>query len=233
MIVSNTGFFYQHFTPKTCAHYYCVPIVFKVFQVMVSQAILGIRTYNIAHRNVWIGRNLSFAYIVIVVFQCFGNLYNRTPVMANGNCTAGSANPDFPIAAWTFYFAAMLFDCLAISISTVYLIKMKTAARAASATSKILDILLYDGLGYWVALTAVNIMNIVIYREASHDIQTSGSTLGYAITWIMSQRILIHAREERVRQGSTVVSKPSTRTQSRPPSEFTEKRAMKTGVMVV
>lgn len=29
MIVSNTGFFYQHFTPKTCARYHCVPIVFK------------------------------------------------------------------------------------------------------------------------------------------------------------------------------------------------------------
>ena len=62
--ISNTGFFYHHFSPKACAHYAYVAPVFKgtvlasraptpsgpqrltslpVFQVMVSHAILGVR----------------------------------------------------------------------------------------------------------------------------------------------------------------------------------------------
>ncbi|KAH9996164.1 hypothetical protein BJV74DRAFT_295264 [Russula compacta] len=194
LLVSNAGFFYQHFTPNICVHYCYIAPIFKVFQVMVSQAILGIRAYNIAQRNVWIGRSLLFAYTAVVVFQWCTDLVNRMPVMTNGNCTIGTANPHYPISAWSFYFVAMLFDGLALSISTVCLLKVKAKTATASAGQKLLRIMLYDGLGYWVALTAVNIINIIIYRDASRTIQSSGASLGYAITWITSQRILIHLR---------------------------------------
>jgi hypothetical protein len=62
-------------------------------------------------------------------------------------------------------------------------------------------------------LTAVNMMNVFLYRRAGHSIQSAGYifllfkadcsltmcfllsvSLAYAIVWIMSQRILIHVR---------------------------------------
>ncbi|KAI9455409.1 hypothetical protein F5148DRAFT_392447 [Russula earlei] len=203
MTLSNTGFFYHHFSPNGCSHYYIVAPVFKVFQVMISQAILGIRAYNIAHRNIRIGRTLLAAYFVVNVFQWFTDIHNRIPTQTRGNCVPGNLHPDDPIAPWTFYFASMLFDLLTLSISTFYLLKVK--APSASVSSKMAKILLYDGLGYFVALTAVNMMNIILYRGAAKAIQSSGVSLAYAFTWIMSQRILIHLREARVEPASVIV----------------------------
>ncbi|KIJ63169.1 hypothetical protein HYDPIDRAFT_113767, partial [Hydnomerulius pinastri MD-312] len=55
--------------------------------------------------------------------------------------------------------------------------------------------MIYDGLGYFVVLTACNILNLILYRASDEAVQSSGASLGYAVTWIMSQRILIHLRE--------------------------------------
>lgn len=149
-------------------------------------------------------------YIIVVMFQGYTNLFNRIPVMTNGNCMIENAHPDQPISAWTFYLTAMLYDFVALLISTVYLLKPNAAEvmfprhilasiLAPQSASRILDILLYDGLGYFVALTAVNLMNVFLYRATTHIIQTSGASLGYAVTWIMSQRILNHLRDERMK----------------------------------
>ncbi|RXW21328.1 hypothetical protein EST38_g4524 [Candolleomyces aberdarensis] len=51
--------------------------------------------------------------------------------------------------------------------------------------------MLYDGLGYLLVLTGVNILNLLLYKE-SPEIQTAGSSLAYCVSWIMSQRLLIH-----------------------------------------
>lgn len=55
--------------------------------------------------------------------------------------------------------------------------------------------MLYDGLGYFVALTASNILNLILYRASDVNIQSAGVSLSYSVTWIMSQRILIHLRD--------------------------------------
>ena len=41
--------------------------------------------------------------------------------------SAGSRRPEL----WSFYLAAMLFDCLTLSISTVYLLRMKVAGASS------------------------------------------------------------------------------------------------------
>jgi hypothetical protein len=43
--------------------------------------------------------------------------------MTNISCMIENAHPDQPISAWTFYLTAMLYDFVALLISTVYLLK--------------------------------------------------------------------------------------------------------------
>jgi len=207
-IVSGVGFFYHHFPPTVCARYGYLSPVLKVLQVMVSHAILGVRTYNIAQRTPLVGRVILTAYFVVVVMEWVSELYRRFPVQTNGNCVIGTPHPDSVISAWTFYFFAMLFDLLTLSISTYHLLKAQ--ANSISPASKLMRMLLYDGLIYFVALTAVNMVNIFLFRQLDHAIQASGVNLAYATTWIMSQRILIHVREARARQSTVIVSPPST-----------------------
>ncbi|KAI9459889.1 hypothetical protein BJY52DRAFT_299307 [Lactarius psammicola] len=207
LVASNVGFFYHGFTPKACEHYRFAAPVLKVVQIMVSQAILGVRAYGVSQRNSWVGRTLLLTYILGVGFQWFTSLYDRIPVMTDGNCIVTSAHPKSPVSTWSFYLVAMLYDCLTLSISTIYLMKVKSTA---SGTSRLFKILLYDGIGYFVALTLTNLANILMFRGTNHVLQTTGASFEYSVTWIMSQRILIHLRDVRDRT-SIVFQLPSSR----------------------
>jgi len=209
IIITNINFFDHHFSSEDCARYSYVGPIFKVIQVMVSQAILGIRAYQIAEHRVWVGSALIPIYIAVVTVQWFTDLFNRIPVMIDNDCLTANARPDYVISAWTFYLAAMLFDSLALSISTIYLLKKKPSAMPQSRASKLLKIMLYDGLGYFVALTAVNLINIVIFRGGNLVTSTAGTSLGYVTTLIMSQRILLHPREAQMKGTSVVVQIPT------------------------
>jgi len=47
------------------------------------------------------------------------------------SCVIATPHPDAAISAWTFYFSAMLYDLLTLSISTYYLLKAKANALSA------------------------------------------------------------------------------------------------------
>ncbi|KAH9978173.1 hypothetical protein BGW80DRAFT_1456267 [Lactifluus volemus] len=170
IVLSNVGFFYPEFTPNICGHYFYTIPVFKVIQLMVSQAILALRTYGISLRKVWVGRTVIMAYFVVVGYEWVSTLAYRRPVMTGtsgqpyGDCLVSNSRPDSPIATWSMYFAAMLYDCLILSIAAYYLLRMKI--QGMSTMSKLLKI----------------------------------SSFGFATIGIMSQRLLIRtraAREER------------------------------------
>ncbi|TBU61098.1 hypothetical protein BD310DRAFT_813760 [Dichomitus squalens] len=197
LVTSNVGFFSESFTPQGCKKYYIIPPVLKVVQIMISQLILGIRTINISRRAPRVFWTVVVAFISVSIAEAFLNLSNRVqlpaPPAAQGlrhNCTAGNKPPKLTV--WLFYVFAMIYDLLVLGISTFYLIGF---GPNFGKLGRLVRIMLTDGLVYFVALTGVNIANLILYRSSIEAAQSSGVTLGYALTWIMSQRILIHLRD--------------------------------------
>ncbi|KAG2065004.1 hypothetical protein BDR04DRAFT_205534 [Suillus decipiens] len=121
MVLSNYGVFSTGFTLESCKHYYMISPIFKVIQTMISQVILGVRTFNIARRNRRVGIALVVLYFVSVSLEWFTNMFNRTPVVVHGNCTPGNAGK--VLSAWVYYTVAMLYDLVALIVSTVYLLR--------------------------------------------------------------------------------------------------------------
>ncbi|KAG2139323.1 hypothetical protein DEU56DRAFT_326765 [Suillus clintonianus] len=190
MILSNYGVFSTSFTQETCHRYYMVAPVFKVIQTMISQVILGVRTFNIARRDKRIGISLIVLYFVSVSLEWFTNMFDRIPVIVNGNCTPGNSGKI--LSAWFYYIVAMLYDLAVLTISTVYLLRYNPLS---SRLERLVRVLIYDGIGYFVVLTGSNIFNIILYHTSDIQTQAAGASLGFAVIWIMSQRILIHLRE--------------------------------------
>ncbi|KAG2750414.1 hypothetical protein P692DRAFT_201853835 [Suillus brevipes Sb2] len=193
MILSNYGVFSTGFTQESCKHYYMVAPVFKVIQTMISQVILGVRTFNIARRDRRIGIALVVLYFVSVSLEWFTNMFDRiqpTAVVVSGNCTPG--NPGKILSAWLYYTVAMSYDLAVLTISTVYLLRYNPLS---GRLERLVRVLIYDGIGYFVVLTGSNIFNIVLYHTSDIETQAAGASIGFAVIWIMSQRILIHLRE--------------------------------------
>lgn len=191
MLLSNYGYFATNITPEICQHYFILAPIFKVLQTMVSQVIIGFRTWNIARRNRRIGLTLVLLFLTAVTLEWFTNMFDRIPVTDEpGNCTPGNAGKT--LSAWLYYVTAMMYDLVILTISTTHLLQYDVLSNRLE---RIVRVLMYDGIGYLVVLTGSNVLNIVLYRESDIQTQSAGASIGYAVTWIMSQRILIHLRE--------------------------------------
>ncbi|KAG2151250.1 uncharacterized protein EDB93DRAFT_308172 [Suillus bovinus] len=228
MLFSNYGDFATTFTQETCQDYYILAPIFKILQTMVSQVILGFRTWNIARRNMRVGITLALLFLTAITLEWFTNMFDRIPVVVDGNCTPGNAGKT--LSAWLYYVTAMMYDLVILTISTTHLLQYNVLS---SRLERIVRVLMYDGIGYVVVLTGSNILNIVLYRESNVQTQviisnfrtpwrltaisvrfydqSAGASIGYAVTWIMSQRILIHLQEmqENPHMESVVLARPA------------------------
>ncbi|KAJ8589111.1 hypothetical protein M405DRAFT_881770 [Rhizopogon salebrosus TDB-379] len=214
MVISNYGVLSDSFTAKTCHHYYMLPSIFKVLQTMVSQVILGVRTFNITLNNRRVGIALVVLYFVSISVEWFINMFHRIPISANcsfvgkalinGSCTPANAGKE--LTSYIYYIIAMSYDFILLTISTVYLLRYNPLSIRLG---RLLHSLIYEGLGYFVVLagkytalvlntilskvpSGVNIFNIVCYHTNNVQNQSVGASVGYVVTWFMSQRLLIH-----------------------------------------
>ncbi|KAG2141414.1 uncharacterized protein EDB93DRAFT_634199 [Suillus bovinus] len=190
LVGSNYGYFSTDFTQQACQRYYLVAPIFKAVQIMISQVILGVRTFNVAGRDRRIGIALLALYFFLVLVEWSTDMYGRTPVVIDGNCTSADAGKT--LSTWFFYLAAMLYDIVVVTISTKYLLRY---SPLSSRVERLVRVLIYDGVGYFVVLTASNVLNLILYHTTDFQTQVCRASMGYAVTWIMSQRILIHVRE--------------------------------------
>ncbi|PPQ98410.1 hypothetical protein CVT24_004089 [Panaeolus cyanescens] len=185
---------------------------------MVSQAILGVRAFNLSRRSKYIGWCfivLYFTATVVSALQLSVPAERETPPQRRSvmhwamcvfrlhtiqfpdadfmqdNCRA--FNPVQVLGAWIFYAIAIIYDVLTTGIS---LMPKTFDYKDVKTNPDVSKPMLYDGLGYLVVLTAVNILNLILYRTSA-EIQvrisfTAGASLAYCVSWIMSQRLLIH-----------------------------------------
>jgi hypothetical protein len=206
MVVSNYGVL-GTFSAEECNSYYLVAPFFKVVQTMISQVILGVRTFNIARRERSVGIALAVAFFLTTGLDWFTNMYRRVPVLESGSCTPGN-DGTYP-TAWIYYVVSILWDTGTLSVSSFYLVRYNAIN---GRLSRLIKTMIYDGLGYFLVLTAVNAFNLVLYRASDQAVQSAGASMGYAITWIMSQRILLHLRElsepEIARFENIILSRP-------------------------
>ncbi|KAF9784374.1 hypothetical protein BJ322DRAFT_845521 [Thelephora terrestris] len=200
LVISNFGWFYHGFSADACSKYHLVAPVFKVIQIIISQAIIGYRTWNISQRSRDMGVFLLAFGLIIAALEGFSNLGSRSPVQNGGNCSPGNNMARMP--QWVFYLLSTIFDVTTIGISSFFLIK---SSSGISRMSSVPAMLFYDGLGYVFTLIAVNTMNLILYRNSiDRGTQASGASFGFMVVWVMSQSFLIHiheAAEIRAQQG--------------------------------
>ncbi|KZV89610.1 hypothetical protein EXIGLDRAFT_771596 [Exidia glandulosa HHB12029] len=188
--VSNIGQF-AWFSPAACDKFFLVSPIFKVVQTVICQAILSVRTYAISKREPWVAYLMTASFFAFMVAEAFVNIYQRPTTALDSACTSGNAEGH--LIAWTHYVLSMVYDLATLIISSYYL--LGRSPMTYFSFSRLARMMMFDGIGYFFVLTAVNILNIILYKTAPTALQSAGASLGYAITWIMAQRILIHLRD--------------------------------------
>ncbi|KAJ6545649.1 hypothetical protein B0H19DRAFT_286123 [Mycena capillaripes] len=191
MIIGNTGFFYHGFTAESCRRYYWLAPIFKLLLYMTSQAILGIRTYAVSRKSPHVLKVLVMLYILATAAEAVSSFWKRIPSQANGNCTSGNA-PGVHLAS-LYYVGGLLFDLVSMAISSAYLWKFSGANR--SSPTQLVRMMLHDGIVYFIALSAMNVVNIIFYNNPNTAVQASAGPLGFAFTMIFSGRFILNLSE--------------------------------------
>ncbi|KAG2340467.1 hypothetical protein BDR05DRAFT_537188 [Suillus weaverae] len=205
IVLSNYGYFSTSYTIQTCQRYYLVAPVFKVIQTMISQTILGVRTFNVARRDRRVGIALLLICLFSITAEWFSELFHRTSVVVDGNCTSADAGK--VLSTWFYYLAVMVYDIVTVTISTTHLLRYNPLS---TRVERLIRVLIYDGIGYFIVLSAANVLNLILYHTTDIETQSAGASIGYAVTWIMSQRILINIREpDAQRLENVIVARPT------------------------
>ncbi|KAH7916523.1 hypothetical protein BJ138DRAFT_283961 [Hygrophoropsis aurantiaca] len=171
LILSNIGFFYSQFSLESCQAFFLIPPIFKVLQSMVSQSIMASS-----------------------IMACYSTMAGRKPMYhPSGVCLATNLDGHH-LGTWVYYACCIVYDVITTIISVWFLLKYKMTLSNRSIMSKLANTMLYDGMGYFVLLTVTNTVNLNLYRSSA-PIQAAAVTVGYVLTWIMSQKLLINLHD--------------------------------------
>ncbi|KAJ7849442.1 hypothetical protein B0H13DRAFT_2361249 [Mycena leptocephala] len=199
MIIGNTGFFYHGFTEKSCRRYYWLTPILKLLLYMTSQAILGLRTYAVSRKSPLVLKVLVVLYIIATTAESISSFWKRIR-----DCTSGNA-PGVHLAS-LYYVGGLIFDVVSMLISSAYLWKFSSANR--SSASQLVRMMLHDGIMYFVALSGMNVVNIIFYNNPNTAVQASAGPLGFAFTMIFSGRFILNLSERYTPDG--VSGEPSS-----------------------
>ncbi|VDC02833.1 unnamed protein product [Peniophora sp. CBMAI 1063] len=173
---------------EMCARTHAIPVTLKLIQTIVSQIIIGLRTYTLARYSTRVKHFLIVIFLVTCGLEAFSNYFRRVLLWHDRLCTTG--NLPGLMFTFTYYIWAVVYDVCAISIATYYLFSLHLETK-----SLLIRQMLLDGLGYLVVLTAINLTNLIFYLSAKQYLQVRAITVGITFTWILSQGMIIHTRK--------------------------------------
>ncbi|KAG1848670.1 hypothetical protein F4604DRAFT_1935257 [Suillus subluteus] len=82
------------------------------------------------------------------------------------SCTLADAGRT--LSTWFFYLAAMLYDIMMVTTSTIHLLHYNPLS---SRVERLVRVLIYDGIGYFIVLTASNVLNLILYHTTNFETQ--------------------------------------------------------------
>ncbi|KAF7373838.1 hypothetical protein MSAN_00595700 [Mycena sanguinolenta] len=206
VIIGNLGFFYHGFTPASCQKFYWAPPILKLLLYLVSQAILAMRAYAVSKKALWVRIVLPVAFVLTLVPELISIFYKRVPVSVKGSCT--SENPTGIKIGSLFYVGALVFDVVAMIITSMYLWKFSPANR--SPLSRLNRMLIEGGMVYFAPLMSMNIVNLIFFQNPDTTFHPAAAVLGYSITMIYSSRFILYLSERGDKSEHPSSSRPGT-----------------------
>ncbi|KAJ7513148.1 hypothetical protein B0H11DRAFT_18244 [Mycena galericulata] len=151
----------------------------------------GSRTYAVSRKSPMVLYILIVLSVVCSSVEFVSTFWKRVAFQTNANCTSGNL-PGVKIAS-LYYVGCLVFDVVAMYITATYLWKFSNTNRAS--LSRLTRMMLEDGIMYFIALSAMNVMNLIFFQSRDTTLQSSGASLGFAVTMIFSSRFILNLSE--------------------------------------
>jgi len=197
-------------TPTTSLLLANMSTALRVIVIVVSEAILAVRTWAIWGKN----RSILIFLCIVSAAALGGNAalvirgVNNTHIQSpDANCTivVNSQSQAYLIP----YVVTIAYETITMSLSAVRILKWR-GQMTPSARTPLLDTLWKDGIMYFTWMIALGIANIFLVFHGSVAVRTGGAQLQSSLHSILSTRIVLHLARlpssQRSDRGSVPVS---------------------------
>jgi len=175
---------YSHIEPAICMWIICS-----------ADCILLIRCYALWEKNKYILAFGIFGLLAIASVQAAGAaLVSPVPFpegVARFSCIAAGKPGGTAIEA-AFWLTPFCFD---VSITSLTLYRAYVY-RQRGTKSPVLDTFVRSGVGYFICIASVNLINTIFYYQKNPNIQAVNSSLALLVTSLLAQRLVLHTRRE-------------------------------------
>lgn len=200
----NLWLFNANFTKEECATLHYLIAATCMWTTLGSEAILAVRTYA------FLGKKpvLAVFFITLLVGEAAFLLYVSVAAVyqidpfpigdRTGPCTA-SDKPGKHIVSG-FWLAPVAFDLICTFLTIWKAVSMRDALKS----SHIFQTFLREGLGYFLAVAGVNVLNAAFMFQSNPNLQNINCFLALVLSQVLCCRLVLNlmaAREERT--GST------------------------------
>jgi len=190
-IILQVAFYEKNWSLSVCERYVKFPGATTLCVVAVAELIMILRVYALYSANRVI---LGVLLVVLAAQVALMGLAVSTgvrvplPLSFPGCVLTGEAK------LFAIFWAAPLFTDSCIFLLTLFRLKTYLADRVKMP---MMDLLLRDGILYFVAIFSVNLMNTLIYFLAVDDLKALGASFSQIITSIMIARLQLNLRGQR------------------------------------
>lgn len=200
----NLWLFNANFSKEQCATLHYLIAATCMWTVLGSEAILALRTYAFLGKKPAIGIFLAILLVGetgFLLYVAIAAVYQIDPIPIGdmrGPCTA-SDKPGQHIVMG-FWLAPVAFDLICTFLTLWKALSMKDVMKS----SRILKVFIREGLGYFLAVAAVNLLNAAFMFQKNPSLQNINCFLALVLSQVLCCRLVLNlmASKERRAGGS-------------------------------
>ncbi|EIM80014.1 uncharacterized protein STEHIDRAFT_150848 [Stereum hirsutum FP-91666 SS1] len=188
-------------TEESCSRYLRILPAFAVLVELSVELVLVLRVYALWGRNKWLLIFLSLMMLgftgVMVSSAVLSFGYTKLPAWP-GPCLITQqpsiAGPNFIVA---FFASPMVVD-FTLTAMTIW---RGLRHRASGSTSRPINIFIKHHVLYFVAISSLNLINVVFFLQKNKLIQSLNVAISIQLSTVLSCRLILNLRANRDRSG--------------------------------
>jgi len=185
-------FFFIPLSTEQCLSFVKFPGIMQIILNISTGITLSLRTYALYGNNKWILIFLMpflLAEVAVEAWAVSGGVPVPLPEGFSGCILTGKASQGNRFVA--FWVGQLVFPTL---IFVLTIAKGASLYRGGTSRSKVLRIMLRDGLMYFLVIFLANVVNVVTYVVTPADLQAVNAPFSDMITALMICRLILNLR---------------------------------------
>ncbi|KAF5324611.1 hypothetical protein D9611_004569 [Ephemerocybe angulata] len=190
----NLWLFQSNFSQEECKTLHYLIAAMCMWSTLGSEAILAVRTYAFLGKQRWLGALLAATLLGEMAFLLYVSVAGVSQIPpipigdATGPCTASDKPGQHVVSG--YWLAPVAFDLICTFLTLWKAMKLQRLVKS----SRVVKIFIREGLGYFLCVCAVNVLNAAFMFQSNPNLQNINSFLALILSQVLCCRLVLNLK---------------------------------------